>query len=667
MDDDLMIEKEIDFENNTFVSVKSCITTYKSLFNGFIACTKFNPIIYKALKKCYVTNNYDLIRKYHLLCCQFYDIYQQLKKHQNTFLLQEAIPSDFQEATYCYYNNEHLLTHWCFDKKVKISSSNNNADKMETMFTKLAFLKENGYVPDTIIDIGARTGKWSSDMKKIYPDNKYILIEALDYSKIYTFESVSNIHIFNSTILSDCKKQVDWYEMKETGDSIFKENSFVYDECEPIKKDAIDLDTFLLSKPDILPLQRCFIKIDTQGSEIPILKGAQKTLETTDFVLIEAPLFGEYNQDVPNFSEHISYMESIGFQLYDILENHIINGFNMQVDLLFININSDEFTRFSIQPTIHSVLLSEFHREHVITYVKEKKRQNPNYKVIDIGGSANYTSWSYSIIDYIVDINEPQENDRNIQYFKLNVCHETEWTELFDYVSKHGKFDFCICSHIIEDISLPQVLLNYVDKIALEGFIAVPSKYMELSKIEGEYTGCIHHRWIYTLKNNQLLGYPKLNFIDFEQSLVNNGSIEPTTLDFSFFWKNKIPYSIINDNYMGPNIPAVKSYYKDLFNDDLDVIKSVSIPRSNSISSCYPIDTVRQYKNVEGVILPVLMNNKTLADDLFIINNLGFVPYHIISMNVHSIGSHNCKIVFINKAHSFNSSVNEYLKISLNI
>ena len=51
------------------------------------------------------------------------------------------------------------------------------------------------------------------------------------------------------------------------------------------------------------------------------------------------PLFGQYNEGVPTFLEHISFMDSIGFNVYDIIDNHFINNFNMQVDVLFINKN----------------------------------------------------------------------------------------------------------------------------------------------------------------------------------------------------------------------------------------------------------------------------------------------------------------------------------------
>jgi hypothetical protein len=113
MDDDLMIEKKINFKHNTFVSVKSYHNDQNLLFNGFIACSKFNPIIYKALKQTYSTRNIDLQKEYHLFCSQFYIIYMKLKETQNTFLLKEIKDNNFKQGVKSYYNEDHILTHWC--------------------------------------------------------------------------------------------------------------------------------------------------------------------------------------------------------------------------------------------------------------------------------------------------------------------------------------------------------------------------------------------------------------------------------------------------------------------------------------------------------------------------------------------------------------------------
>ena len=69
---------------------------------------------------------------------------------------------------------------------------------------------------------------------------------------------------------------------------------------------------------------------------------------------MELPLFGQYNENVPSFIEHIQYMDSIGFIPYDIVDNHYINNFNMQIDMLFIN------KKHPYNQTIQDKLLIEF-------------------------------------------------------------------------------------------------------------------------------------------------------------------------------------------------------------------------------------------------------------------------------------------------------------------
>ena len=210
------------------------------------------------------------------------------------------------------------------------------------MFDKLDKLKNNKYVPKIIFDIGAHHGTWTNNMLKIYPNSKYYLFEAINYSELDNLNNYHNISIHKNIILSNKEKQINWYEGCNTGDSIFKEKSIVYKDIKPVIKSAISLD-FYIKQNNLFnnnPISNIFIKIDCQGSEIDILKGASSILPYTDFILLEIPLFGKYNENVPNFREHIEYLDNIGFIPYDILDNHYINNFNMQVDMLFINKNN---------------------------------------------------------------------------------------------------------------------------------------------------------------------------------------------------------------------------------------------------------------------------------------------------------------------------------------
>ena len=204
------------------------------------------------------------------------------------------------------------------------------------MFDKIAILKQHGYFPDTILDIGAHHGNWTNDMRQIYPDSKYCLFEAIDYLELNRFKYDTNVKVHN-ILLNDKKEEVNWYQMKNTGDSIFREKTHHFTNCEIIKRETIDLDTYLVENVVLPEAKNILIKIDCQGAEIPILKGATSILEKTDFIILEIPLFGQYNEGVPTFLEHITFMDTIGFTTYDIIESHYINSFNLQVDVLFIN------------------------------------------------------------------------------------------------------------------------------------------------------------------------------------------------------------------------------------------------------------------------------------------------------------------------------------------
>jgi len=206
------------------------------------------------------------------------------------------------------------------------------------MFEKLYELKKKGYYPDTILDIGAHHGLWTNTMKQIYDNSKYYLFEAIDYNELNNMKNNKNVTVYN-VILNDKIDTVDWYEMRNTGDSMFVEKSKHFIDCPIIKRESIDLNTHIIQNNILHDAENIFIKIDCQGAEIPILKGATNILNKTDFIVLEMPLFGVYNEGVPNFLQHIQFMDSINFAPYDILENHYINKFNMQVDMLFINKN----------------------------------------------------------------------------------------------------------------------------------------------------------------------------------------------------------------------------------------------------------------------------------------------------------------------------------------
>jgi FkbM family methyltransferase len=206
------------------------------------------------------------------------------------------------------------------------------------MFQHLSLLKDKGYTPDTILDIGAYHGHWTHNMLSIYPNAQYLLFEAIDYKELEYYNDARNIQQFH-VLLYSREAEVDWYEQRNTGDSIFRERTRYFKDCVAVKREAITLNSFIRKEKLLIDSKHILIKIDCQGAEIPILQGATDVLCKTDFIVLEMPFFGSYNEGVPTFLEHIQFMNDIGFIPYDVLEHHYINGFNMQIDMLFINKN----------------------------------------------------------------------------------------------------------------------------------------------------------------------------------------------------------------------------------------------------------------------------------------------------------------------------------------
>lgn len=198
-------------------------------------------------------------------------------------------------------------------------------------------LKSFGFEPKNILDIGANKGKWTLEIKKkVFPKAEYTLIEAIDYEELEKL-SVKHDNInYKNILLDEIERLVTWYEKRNTGDSIFKENTGYFDDCKEIKRSATTLD-LIFNKNEVFEL----IKIDCQGAEIPILKGGNRLVQKSSVIILEVPFMGEYNIGAPNFYEHINYMENIGYRVFDIVELHRVDNILIQIDIIFIKQGHD--------------------------------------------------------------------------------------------------------------------------------------------------------------------------------------------------------------------------------------------------------------------------------------------------------------------------------------
>lgn len=184
----------------------------------------------------------------------------------------------------------------------------------------------------SLLDIGANVGNYSKTIKYFIPDMKILMIEANPHCEKYLMNTGIDYKI---ACLSDSKKEVDFYLQDDndvgTGSSYYLENTEYYSKKRSVKRNTDTLDDLI--GDDAFQ----FIKMDTQGSEIDIIKGGLSTLNKASYVSIELSLI-EYNINSPLKKDVIEFMEENGFYPIQLVEEHYSKGKLIQEDWIFTKI-----------------------------------------------------------------------------------------------------------------------------------------------------------------------------------------------------------------------------------------------------------------------------------------------------------------------------------------
>jgi FkbM family methyltransferase len=202
-----------------------------------------------------------------------------------------------------------------------------------SMFFHINNLQRLGYAPSTIIDIGAFRGEWTLNTKAIFPTASIVMIEPQD-DKEPILKEIERVHpsitYVKSLVGKEKKEAVTFFEM-ESGSSIYEEQTTHNRTVKSYPMQTVD--SLLIDKA---LGEECFIKLDVQGAELDVLKGAIHTLKKCSAVLLEASLLN-YNQGAPLFADIVAYMKEIGFVVFDICEMRRKQDHTLfQVDLLFL-------------------------------------------------------------------------------------------------------------------------------------------------------------------------------------------------------------------------------------------------------------------------------------------------------------------------------------------
>jgi FkbM family methyltransferase len=208
--------------------------------------------------------------------------------------------------------------------------SNPVEEKLKTAFDKVN--------PTTCLDIGANTGQFATEWRKIFPACKITSIEPNPYcEKGLKKLGVEYFQYGISDKIGELELILPKAKSNSKGASFYKEINFNNLSDEEILKIKVPVTTLDTLFPDNM---FDVIKIDVQGAELDVINGGTSTLLKSSYVIIEVSLI-PYNEGAPLADVIVRRMEDFNFFIQDIVGRHTNkSGNTIQLDLLFAKIDT---------------------------------------------------------------------------------------------------------------------------------------------------------------------------------------------------------------------------------------------------------------------------------------------------------------------------------------
>lgn len=202
------------------------------------------------------------------------------------------------------------------------SSFGYQISKIETMDDKIKkghyrWLQQFGV--ETILDIGANVGKFALMMNKILGNKTIYCFEPLKdcfEHLVNNTKHIDNIQCFNIGLGSN-NKTVTIYHNEFSPSSSLLEMSTLHKQAFPYTKNSVEEEVKIVSLDEMqseLELnKKILLKIDVQGYELEVLKGADELIRQVDLVIVETS-YVELYKDQPLYDDIYQYFLTRKFQ-----------------------------------------------------------------------------------------------------------------------------------------------------------------------------------------------------------------------------------------------------------------------------------------------------------------------------------------------------------------
>jgi len=227
---------------------------------------------------------------------------------------------------------DSILTPFGLEIRRKLNLENTIRISMQGALTHL---KEIGFYPKTVIDVGVANGTMS--LYETFPLSKHILIEPLQEFKPNLEELIKRFPNSEYIIAAATQKSGNItinVHPDLVGSSLYLENEDSDVNGVPRVVPAITIDEVCRERKTQGPY---LIKVDVQGAELDALQGALSILEDTEYIILETVLFQVFLNGSQCY-DIIKFMKEQGFVVYEIFDPvyRLLDEAMSQIDIAFV-------------------------------------------------------------------------------------------------------------------------------------------------------------------------------------------------------------------------------------------------------------------------------------------------------------------------------------------
>lgn len=203
----------------------------------------------------------------------------------------------------------------------------------------LHLLHERGFRPAGVLDIGAYHGEFAVMARQFWPEAAVLMVEPQPQKRdvlVAVAAQLGGEIDVCTTLLGDAERAACAFHQLRT--PFGSTGSSLYQEASDYPRDTLHLpmttvDALLAGRTG---RQYDLWKIDVQGAELDVLRGAKQALRGVEALLVELSLH-VVNHGAPLIAEVIAEFDRLGFALFELLQlPRDGSGLQLQTDAVFV-------------------------------------------------------------------------------------------------------------------------------------------------------------------------------------------------------------------------------------------------------------------------------------------------------------------------------------------